>query len=225
MAAIRACVFDAYGTLFDVHSAVRRHAAEIGAAADAVSQAWRTKQLEYTWVRSLMGRHADFWACTEDALGYALAVHGLGARAGLVERLLGAYRELSPYPEVRGALEKLVADGIRIAVLSNGTPEMLRAAVASAGLADLDMPLLSVEAVGIYKPDPRVYRIAVDALGVEAGAISFQSSNAWDVAGAGAYGFRTVWVNRSGQPDEYGLRGRVAEVRSLEDLGRALGGM
>ncbi len=218
MTAVRACVFDAYGTVFDVHSAVRRHAAEVGAAADAVSQVWRTKQLEYTWVRSLMGRHVDFWACTEDALGFALAAHGLAGRPELAQALLGAYRELAPYAEVRGVLEGLVARGIKIAILSNGTPGMLAVAVGAAGLADLPMPLLSVEAVGIYKPDPKVYRIAVDALGVEAEAISFQSSNAWDVAGATAFGFRAVWVNRTRQPDEYGLRGRVAEVGSLDEL-------
>lgn len=222
MAAVRACVFDAYGTVFDVHSAVRRHAAEVGAAADAVSQVWRTKQLEYTWVRSLMGRHVDFWACTEDALGFALAAHGLAERPELAQALLGAYRELALYPEVRGVLEGLLARGIKIAVLSNGTPGMLAVAVGAAGLADLAMPLLSVEAVGIYKPDPKVYQLAVDALGVEREAISFQSSNAWDIAGAGAFGFRTVWVNRTRQPDEYGLRGRVDEIGSLDELARVL---
>lgn len=220
--AIHACVFDAYGTVFDVHSAVRRHAAEVGAAADAVSQVWRTKQLEYTWVRSLMGRHVDFWACTEDALGFALAAHGLGGRPELAQALLGAYRELALYPEVRGVLEGLVARGIKIAVLSNGTPGMLAVAVGAAGLADLAMPLLSVEAVGIYKPDPKVYQLAVDALGVEREAISFQSSNAWDIAGATAFGFRAVWVNRTRQPDEYGLRGRVAEIGSLDELAGVL---
>lgn len=218
MAAIRACVFDAYGTLFDVHSAVRRHAAEVGAAADAVSQLWRTKQLEYSWVRSLMGRHVDFWTCTEDALGFALAAHGLAGRPELAQALLGAYRELALYPEVRGVLEGLVARGIKIAILSNGTPGMLAVAVGAAGLADLAMPLLSVEAAGIYKPDPRVYQLAVDGLGVARGEISFQSSNAWDIAGANAFGFRPAWVNRARQPDEYGLRGRVAEIGSLDEL-------
>jgi 2-haloacid dehalogenase len=222
MTAVRACVFDAYGTVFDVHSAVRRHAAEVGAAADAVSQVWRTKQLEYTWVRSLMGRHVDFWACTEDALEFALAVHGLAERPELAQALLGAYRELALYPEVRGVLEGLLARGIKIAVLSNGTPGMLAVAVGAAGLADLAMPLLSVEAVGIYKPDPKVYQLAVDALGVEREAISFQSSNAWDIAGATAFGFRAVWVNRTRQPFEYGLRGAVAEIGSLDELAGVL---
>ena len=217
MTKVRACVFDAYGTLFDVHSAVRRHATEIGAAADALSQMWRTKQLEYTWVRSLMKRHADFWVCTGDALAFALAAHGLDGRGGLAARLLDAYRELSLYPEVRDVLEGLVADGIKIAVLSNGTPGMLRAAARSAGLDDLDMPLLSVEPVGIYKPDPRVYQFAVDALGVAPSEISFQSSNAWDIAGADAFGFRTVWINRSRQPAEYGPHGTVT-VGALDEL-------
>lgn len=216
--AIHACVFDAYGTVFDVHSAVRRHRAEVGVAADAVSQLWRTKQLEYSWVRSLMGRHADFWTCTEDALAFALAAHGLAGRPELAQALLGAYREPTPYPEVRGVLEGLVARGIKIAILSNGTPGMLAVAARAAGLADLAMPLLSVEAAGVFKPDPRVYRLAVDALGLAPEAISFQSSNAWDNAGASAFGFRAVWVNRARQPDEYGLRGRVAEIGSLDEL-------
>lgn len=215
---IRACVFDAYGTLFDVHSAVRRHAGEIGPAADAVSQLWRTKQLEYTWVRSLMRRHADFAACTADALGFALAAHGLGGRDDLAASLLGAYRALDPYPEARKVLETLRADGIAIAILSNGTPEMLQAAVSAAGFEDLGMPLLSVETVGIHKPDPQVYRVATEALALAREEISFQSSNAWDVAGARAFGFRCVWVNRSGQPDEYGLRGAVPEVNALDRL-------
>ena len=223
MTKVRACVFDAYGTLFDVHSAVRRHAAEIGASADAVSQTWRIKQLEYTWVRSLMKRHVDFWRCTEDALGFALAAHGVQGRPGLAARLLDAYRALSLYPEVRGVLDGLVADGIKIAILSNGTPGMLEAAVRSARLDDLEMPVLSVEAVGVYKPDPQVYQLAVDALGVGCEAISFQSSNAWDIAGADAFGFRTVWVNRSRQPVEYGPHGAVT-VEALDGLPGVLAG-
>lgn len=219
---IRACVFDAYGTLFDVHSAVARHAAAVGPAADAVSRMWRTKQLEYTWVRSLMRRHADFWACTAAALDYALAAHGLGERPDLAEALLGAYRRLSPFPEVRGVLEALKASGMQIGILSNGTPEMLADAVASAGLDDLGMPLLSVEPLGIYKPDARVYSLAVDAFGIAPTEISFQSSNAWDIAGAREFGFRTVWINRSGQPDEYGLRGAVPELPDLRRLAEVL---
>lgn len=215
---IRACVFDAYGTLFDVHSAVARHAEAVGPAAAEVSQTWRTKQLEYTWVRSLMRRHADFWTCTVDALDFALSAHGLGKRPDLAALLLGAYRGLAPFPEVRGVLEDLKARGIAIGILSNGTREMLEAAVEAAGLADLGMPLLSVEPLGVYKPDARVYRLAADAFVLEPGEISFQSSNAWDVAGARAFGFRTVWINRGAAPDEYDLRGDVPELPSLDEL-------
>ena len=219
---VRACLFDAYGTLFDVHSAVARHAEAVGPAAAAVSQTWRTKQLEYTWVRSLMRRYADFWTCTVDALDFALEAHGLGKRPDLATLLLAAYRGLDPFPEVRGVLEDLKARGLAIGILSNGTREMLEAAVESAGLADLGMPLLSVEPLGIYKPDARVYRLAADAFVLEPGEISFQSSNAWDVAGARAFGFRTVWINRGGRPDEYELRGEVAELPNLEGLAESL---
>lgn len=218
MANVRACVFDAYGTLFDVHSAVRCHADKIGSESEALSQVWRTKQLEYTWVRSLMKQHADFWTCTTDALDFALARYGLEERSDLRSLLLDAYQELEPYPEVRKTLQRLQTDGFRIAILSNGTSDMLQTAVRSAGLDDLNMALFSIDAAGIYKPDPDVYRLAVDGLGVEAGAISFQSSNAWDVAGARAFGFKTVWINRLRQPDEYGLRGAAPELLSLSEL-------
>jgi 2-haloacid dehalogenase len=218
MTTIRACVFDAYGTLFDVHSAVRRHAELVGVHADAVSAMWRTRQLEYTWVRTLMGRYADFWRCTTDALEFALSQHGLQTRGRLQECLLESYRTLTPYPEVHGLLQELQSTGIKTAILSNGTPEMLEAAVHSAGLGDIPLPLLSVESLGIYKPSPPVYQLAVDALGIEARDISFQSSNAWDVAGARAFGFHAVWINRSRQADEYGLRGVVPELTSLAGL-------
>ncbi len=219
---VRACVFDAYGTLFDVHSAAARHADAVGPAAEAVSKTWRTKQLEYTWVRSLMHRHVDFWACTVDALDFALSANGLAKRPDLAQLLLGAYRALSPFPEVRGVLEALKARGVAIAILSNGTPEMLRAAVESAGLADLEMPLFSVEPLGIYKPDAKVYRLVTDHYDVAPEEISFQSSNAWDIAGGRAFGYRAVWINRTEQPDEYGLRGEVPELSSLEGLAEAL---
>lgn len=199
--AVQACVFDAYGTLFDVHSAVARHRERLGEAADAVSALWRGKQLEYTWLRSLMRRHADFWQVTGDALDFALESYGCN-EGGLRDDLLAAYRELSCYPEVPGALAKLHGAGVRCAILSNGSPEMLRAAVTSAGLEDLLEPVLSVEEVGVFKPDPRVYQLAVDRLGVPAGAISFQSSNAWDAAGAVSFGLRVVWINRFGQRQE-----------------------
>ena len=219
---IRACVFDAYGTLFDVHSAVARHRARLGEVADAISALWRTKQLEYTWLRSLMGRHADFWQVTCDALDFALDTHGRGDDS-LRGDLLAAYRELSCYPEVPGVLGRLRQAGVPCAILSNGSPEMLRAAVASAGLDGLLDAVLSVEDVGIFKPDPRVYQLAVDRLGAPAGAISFQSSNAWDAAGAASFGFRVVWINRFGQrPERLGYPAAV-ELTSLEGLPGTLG--
>lgn len=215
--AITACVFDAYGTLFDVHSAVMRHATAVGPAAAALSNTWRLKQLEYSWMRSLMRRHADFWTVTGEALDVAMAAAGL-SDAALRERLLEAYLSLDAYPEVPGVLDRLNAAGLRCAVLSNGSPEMLRSAVGSAGLAGRLEAVLSVEEVGIYKPDPRVYQLAVDRLGVPAAQISFQSSNVWDAAGAAAFGFQVVWINRGAQPREYGWALRGREIATLEAL-------
>ena len=198
---IQACVFDAYGTLFDVHSAVARHRHRLGVVADPVSLLWRTKQLEYTWLRSLMGRHADFWQVTREALDFAFAVHRVDDPA-LYRDLMDAYLTLDCYPEVPETLATLRNRGFRLAILSNGTPAMLEAAVKNAGIADLVEHNFSVETVEIFKPDPRVYRIAVDGLKIEAGAIAFQSSNAWDAAGASAFGFKVAWVNRFGQREE-----------------------
>lgn len=198
---IRACVFDAYGTLFDFNSAVMRCRDAIGDDAARLSEIWRTKQLQYTWLRSLMHKHADFWQVTGDALDYALAAVGI-ADPALRERLMALYRMLDTFPEVPSVLQELKAGGMRTAILSNGAPDMLGAAVAAAGLDDVLDAWLSVEDVGVYKPDPRVYQLAVDRLGVPADAICFMSSNAWDAVGAAAFGFRVVWVNRYGQPHE-----------------------
>jgi 2-haloacid dehalogenase len=220
---MKACVFDAYGTLFDVHAAVARHAEAIGRDAEALSRLWRIKQLEYSWVRSLMRRHADFWVCTEDGLDFALASHGLQARTDIRAALLEAYRSLDAYPETRAVLQRLRAAGLATAILSNGSPGMLAQAVRSAGLADLLDAVISIEEAGIYKPDAAAYRLAADRLGLPTPAISFQSSNAWDVAGAAAFGFRVNWINRSGQPAEYGLGGKVPELRSLTEIPRLLG--
>jgi 2-haloacid dehalogenase len=223
MEQVKACVFDAYGTLFDVHAAVARHAQTIGSDAEAVSRLWRAKQLEYSWVRSLMRRHADFWTCTEEGLDFALASYGLQARADIRAALLAAYRSLDAYPEARAVLERLRAAGFGTAILSNGSPAMLEHAVRSAGLTDLLDAVLSIEDAGIYKPDAAAYRLVVDRLGLPAPEISFQSSNAWDIAGAEAFGFRVNWINRTGQPSEYGLRGKVPELRSLAEIPRRLG--
>lgn len=214
---IQVCVFDAYGTLFDVHSAVAAHASGLSAKAAEVSNLWRAKQLEYTWTRSLMGRHADFWALTGDALDFAL--ESFGIRDGkLRESLLDAYRRLKAYPEVTDVLGRLRTSGMKTAILSNGSPRMLDDAVQAAGIGALLDAVLSIEAAGIYKPDPRVYRLACDRFGVNANDICFQSSNAWDAAGAAAFGFRVAWINRSGQPAEYRFASPAVMMRSLNEL-------
>lgn len=219
---IKACVFDAYGTLFDVHSAVARHRQRLGEDADKVSALWRTKQLEYTWLRSLMGRHADFWQVTGDALDYAFDSCEIKDDA-LREDLMQAYLRLDCYPEVPETLARLQQRGMATAILSNGSPEMLKAAVESAGIAELLNAVLSVESVGIYKTDPRTYQLAVDRFGVSPREISFQSSNAWDVAGASSFGFQVAWINRFGQRRERLPYGPHAELKSLSELPALLG--
>lgn len=214
---IKACVFDAYGTLFDVHSAVGRHKARIGDAADAVSAMWRTKQLEYTWLRSLMGRHVDFWRITGDALDYAMDAHDIDD-ASLRDDLMNAYLSLDAYPEVPNVLRSLKDAGFQTAILSNGAPNMLEAGARSAGIENLLDANLSIEEIGIYKPDPRVYQLAVDKLGVAAGEISFQSSNAWDAVGAATFGFQVAWVNRFGQRRERLTADPQAEIGDLDQL-------
>ncbi len=214
---VEGCVFDAYGTLFDVHSAVARHRDALGERAQQVSQLWRSKQLEYTWLRSLMHRHADFWQVTGDALDYALDACGVDDTQ-LRSALMAAYLELAPYPEVADVLARLRAAGLRLALLSNGTPKMLDAAVRSAGIEALVDDVLSIEEVGVYKTDPRAYRLAVDRLGIAADSIAFFSSNAWDVAGAAAFGFRVVWINRFGQRPERLPGQPLSELGSLADV-------
>ena len=199
-------MFDAYGTLFDVHSAVGAHSARLGQQAEAISATWRTKQLEYTWLRSLMGRHADFWDVTGDALDFALDRHGIDIQtamhSGLRDALMQAYLKLLPYPEVATTLTELQQRGFRMAILSNGSPNMLKAAVDNAGMQGIFEAVLSVESVGIYKPDPRVYQMAVDELALPREQILFLSSNGWDVSGAKSFGFQTFWINRAGAPVE-----------------------
>ncbi len=214
---IRACVFDAYGTLFDVHSAVDRHANRIGERAKAVSELWRMKQLQYTWLRSLMGKHAPFWQLTGDALDFALEAHRI-FDPSLRDDLMSAYMALTAYPEVKQTLSKLKNAGMRLAILSNGTPHMLESGAESSGIADLLDANLSVEEVGIYKPDPRVYQLAVDRLGVTKDQISFQSSNAWDAVGAATFGFRVAWINRFGQGRERLTAEPDVELRTLDEL-------
>lgn len=197
-----AYVFDAYGTLFDVHAAVRRHAGEIGPRGQALSKIWRAKQLEYSWVRSLMGAYADFWQLTEQALDFAF--HKVPeADPALRQKLLDAYWQLDCYPEVPAVLRALKASGAKLAILSNGSPEMLEAAVRSAALDRILDDVFSADQVRRFKTDAGVYDIVTTAWRLYPGAVSFQSSNRWDVAGAAKAGFRTVWINRGDQPDEY----------------------
>jgi 2-haloacid dehalogenase len=195
-------VFDAYGTLFDVHSATARYQDAIGPNWDRLSQLWRSKHLEYTWIYALTGRHTTFWQLAEQSLDYAIAAVG-GAPPGLKEKLLAAYRSLSAYPEVLEVLSALKQKGATLAILTNGDRDMIEDAVASAGLAGLFEALITVHEAGVFKPDRRVYALASKRFGVPLGQISFQSSNRWDVAGAKAFGFHSVWINRGGAPDEY----------------------
>lgn len=198
---VKACVFDAYGTLFDFNSAVMRCRDDIGDAAERLSDIWRQKQLQYTWLRSLMQRHADFWQVTGEALDFALAAVAID-NAGLRDRLMALYRELDTFPEVTDVLNRLKQGGMQTAILSNGAPDMLNAGVDAAGLGDILDAVLSVEDVGVFKPDPRVYQLAVDRLGIAPAEICFMSSNGWDAVGAAAFGFRVVWINRYKQPAE-----------------------
>ncbi len=210
-------VFDAYGTLFDVHSAVARHAGDIGPQAARLSELWRSKQLEYTWVRTLAGRYADFQELTEESLDYAADRCG-GISAIARAQLLAAYAELAPFPEVRGVLKGLRYRGIKTAILSNGTPAMLAKAVTSAGLDGLFDGVLSVDPLKIYKTAPAAYELIGQHFGVAPSEVTFLSSNRWDIAGATAFGFASIWVNRTGLPDEYAELAPKAVVKSLEAL-------
>ena len=215
----QAVVFDAYGTLLDVHSAMQRHAARLGDGWEALSQAWRTKQLEYSWIRSLTGaaHHRNFALLTDAALDFVAARAGIADHA-LLGELKESYRSLNAYPEVPAMLASLREQGIATAILSNGEPAMLEQGVQAAGLTDLLDAVLSVEQVGVFKPDPRVYDLAIKRFGGDASQLVFVSSNAWDAFAAHANGFRVVWVNRSGQPGEYDLRAHAIELSHLTTL-------
>ncbi|MHA1151900.1 MAG: haloacid dehalogenase type II [Alphaproteobacteria bacterium] len=219
---IGACVFDAYGTLFDVHSAVGRSGGALGDKAGAVSALWRQKQLEYTWLRSLMGAYVDFWQVTGEGLDYALAANGV-EDAELRRRLMDLYLNLDAYPDVPDALDRLRAGSKKTAILSNGAPNMLRAAVETADLSGRLDAVLSVDELGVFKPDPQVYQLAVDRLGVEAGRICFVSTNGWDAAGAAHFGFKVAWLNRFGQQPERLPGPPAAVIETLAELPDLLG--
>jgi 2-haloacid dehalogenase len=216
---IQACVFDAYGTLFDIHSPTARVADRLGDKAQAISDLWRAKQLQYSLLRSLMHVHADFWQVTGDALDYALAVFEV-PDPDLRERLMELYLSLDAYRDAVPALEQLAGDDRRCAILSNGAPAMLQASVENAGLAQLLEAVISVEDAGIYKPAPQVYQLAIDRMGVAKENICFVSSNAWDVAGAAQFGLQVAHLNRFGQPIE-NIPGKPKAV--ITDLGQLPG--
>ena len=222
LSGIRACVFDAYGTLFDYASTAAACRDVLGERLGPLTTLWRDKQLQYTWLRALQGRHADFWQVTGDALDFALETLGLDDPR-LRARLMDLYLSLDVFSEVPAMLQRLKAAGLRTAILSNGSPQMLDAVVKKAGIAELLDAVLSVELVGIYKPHPKVYQLAVDHLAIPAGAISFQSSNAWDAYAASAFGMSVVWCNRYGQRPER-LPGKPdREIELLDELPALVG--
>src|SRR6516225_2255345 len=219
---VRACVFDAYGTLFDFASAARRCRDVLGDSFEKLTVLWRDKQLQYTWLRAAQGRHADFWQVTGDALDFSLETLMLD-QPGLRDRLMELYLTLDPFPEVSGVLARLTAAGLQTAILSNGSPAMLDAAVKAARFETLLDAVLSVEEVGVYKPHARVYQLAVDQLGIPASAITFQSSNAWDAYAASAFGMQVVWCNRYGQRRERLPGSPDREIKSLAELPALVG--
>lgn len=203
-----ACVFDAYGTLFDVHSAIHKLKKRVGEQADTISAVWRRKQLEYTWLRSLMGEYADFERIVSDSLQYALGQAGIDDPS-LRDELLDAYQKLDCFPEVPAVLESLQSSGFGTAILSNGTRSMVESCVRHAGLDKLIDEILTVDSARIYKPSPRVYELAVDRYGPPVPGIAFHSANAWDIAGAAHFGFSCIWINRNNTIAEK-LPGRAA---------------
>lgn len=219
-APVRALVFDAYGTLFDVHSVVAECERHFPGRGTELSKQWRITQLEYTWLRSLMGRYEDFEHVTADALAHACATLKLPLGDAARAALMGSYLRLAPYPEVPAALRSLGER--KRAILSNGSPRMLDAVVGNADLGEIFASVLSVDALRIYKPHPSVYQLAVDRLRVPAGEIAFVSSNFWDVSGAASFGFRAYWINRAGNvPDPLGFR-PAAVLGGLDQLAAAL---
>lgn len=214
---ITTCIFDAYGTLFDVAAAARLAAsepdfAELTDTWPALAEHWRQKQLQYTWLRAVSDAHCDFWDVTQQGLDWALEKTGLDGNAALRERLLALYWELQSYPEVPAMLASLKASGMATAILSNGSPDMLQGAVASAGIQDLLDDTLSVQTVGVFKPDARVYDLVCKRFGCEKSEVLFVSSNGWDAGCATGYGFTSVWVNRAGDPVDR-LPWRPAHIR------------
>ena len=217
---IQACVFDAYGTLLDVGAAAARCRDDLGDQAESLAELWRAKQLQYTWLSSLMGRHRDFYEITGLALDFAMDTLNLRSKA-LRTKLMALYEILDAYPEVPDLLETLKQAGMKTAILSNGSPKMLATAVKAAGLDNSLNEVISIEDAGIYKPSPSVYQLAVDQLGVAREHICFVSSNGWDATGAAAFGFQVAWINRTGQKPEtlgFPAKAELPDLSGLADL-------
>ncbi len=219
---IEICVFDAYGTLFDFNSAVARHRAAIGPKADALSEMWRSKQIQYTWLRNSMNAYAPFWQVTGEALDHCLAACGISDK-GIREKLLGAYLALDPFPEVPATLETLQRAGKRLAILSNGNPQMLDPMIKASGLAGRFEAVLSVDASRVFKVHAKAYELVEARCGVKPAKVCFLSSNCWDAHGAAHFGFNVAWVNRAGAPDD-NLPGKLgAQLKDLSGLPALLG--
>tara|TARA_E500000178_G_C16991909_1_gene741228 strand:+ start:519 stop:1178 length:660 start_codon:yes stop_codon:yes gene_type:complete len=212
-------VFDAYGTLFDVNSAAEKCKDKIGDKWENFSNFWRTTQLEYTWLRSLMKRHKNFWQITEDSLDKSMNVFSIDK--SMKNELLDLYKTLTPYPEIKEVLQNLKNKNLRLAILSNGTPALLQELVSSNKMNNLFDDLFSVEEVEVYKPDPKVYEIPVKKYNVKPSEITFLSANTWDVAGAGNYGYNSVWVNRNNSKFDnldYQPKNKIINLSQLLDI-------
>ena len=220
---IKVCVFDAYGTLFDVGSAARSLAfsssnEKLKETWEKLAADWREKQLQYSWLRAIMGKHKDFWSVTQDGLDWALEANGLSGDLDVREKLLDLYFRLAPYPEVYQMLSNLRALNLSTAILSNGSPNMLKGAVDSACISDLLNEVISVEEVGIFKPDVRVYKLVEERFYCQREEVLFGSSNCWDAIAAAEFGFKTVWVNRSRQPIDRLSTKKLIEVSDLSKI-------
>ncbi len=215
---IKAIIFDAYGTLFDVNSAAEKCKDKIGSKWESFSNYWRTTQLEYTWLRSLMKRHKDFWEITEDSLDKSMKVFNINPN--MKSELLDLYKILSPYPEVKETLQLLKEKNYKLSILSNGTPSLLNELVSSNNLKFFD-DIFSVEEVGIFKPDSKVYDIPVKKYKIEKSEVAFLSANTWDVSGGGNYGFNAIWVNRNNvifDNLDYSPENQINNLKHLLDI-------
>ena len=216
---IKAIVFDAYGTLFDVNSAAEKCKGKIGDKWEGFANFWRTTQLEYTWLRSLMKRHKDFWQVTEDSLDKSMKTFSIDS--SMKNELLDLYKKLSPYSEVKGVLSSLKEKKYKLAILSNGTPALLNELVKSNNLENIFDDLFSIEEVGIYKPDSKVYDMPIKKYQIKADEIAFLSSNTWDVSGGGNYGYNAIWVNRNKNIFDnldYKPKNEVSDLTQLVDI-------